>query len=576
VRGEDGQTKASVVNGDNGTPEPKVTGELYKWPTSRTPGMNESGYDRNYEWEDTKKRPPNYSARTFQQSASMDPHNLYYDDYTGACYPGVGSAITYDLFDNDRNLFGDDRKWFRIELRKAGFEPYFTYRRHKYGDRREVKDYGGNCSGIDCDSETTRWLPVEDWEQFKMWEHDENREKLPDLFPDPRAFAEGSDGRELECVDFDTPEIDEGTITESGAEVFGLRVRVSIANVGSGPFHVERPPIGTADKCPCPKGFKCDSAGDSEKCVAKFCDPEKSPSDDVCPRDMTCRDIVGDETPDERCALLTCSQDSDCDAPPTNGTCKRRGRCEDSGDFCTEDTPAARCICQKFNETPDVCDPTTTQVIQRVARTDPWNDYPPRREDLDADLEHHEGHGHMHLGKVVEARLVDHSGNEIGGENNKISFNLYDVKPFDTEIQNEVQKNSSKQWPDFAHLDQGITPGYKDKYAPGYEGQGIIVGTHDKVENELASKTRYIEVSVDPKGEFIERTRSNNVVRAEYEFPEWQNVSCEVRRGCGDWDRYGDGKQHRICKKYLQWYCYDEEAAGSDHPLCDDVPKPPE
>jgi hypothetical protein len=70
-----------------------VTGELYKWPTSRTPNNSgTSGYDPDYAWEDTKKRPPNYSARTFQPSASMDPHNLYYDDYTGACYPGVGSS----------------------------------------------------------------------------------------------------------------------------------------------------------------------------------------------------------------------------------------------------------------------------------------------------------------------------------------------------------------------------------------------------------------------------------------------------------------------------------------------------
>jgi len=560
--GQDGQTKASVVEGDTRTPEPKVTGELYNWPPSKTPtNQNLTGDDRHYSWKDTKKRSPTYSARTFQPSASMDPYNLYYDDYTGACYPGVGSAISYDLL-------ADNRKWFRIELRKSGFEPYFTYRRHEYGERHDVKDFGGNCSSIDCDSEATRSLPHEDWGRFKMWEHDENRQKLPDLFPDPRAFAEGNDGRELECVDFDESTQEPDDIVADKVDLISLRIRVSIANIGSGPFHVERPPLGKeAGECPCPKGFDCNA---SEKCVASSCDPNKSSSDNVCPRDMTCRDVQGDGQ-DERCALYTCDMDADdpnldCEEhktdggdPKTSGKCTGLGRfkggdCDQSGDLCKEDTSDCNC---ESNEVSDICEPTTTQVIQRVARTDPWADYPPKRVDLNADLEHHEGHGHLHLGKVVKARLVDKSGGEVGGKSNKISFNLYDVTEFDDEIRKEVQNTPSKQWGDSGHYDQGLTPGWKDVYKPEYAGQGIIVGTKKKVKNEHAGSERYIEVTVNPNDEFVERTDKNNTVRAKYIFPEWVDGAsyCDVYRGCDDYGDTDDNRFNAICENYGQWYC---------------------
>ena len=575
--GSAAQTKARVVEGRTSNTEPKVTGELYKWPPLSTPNTTgESGDNRNYEWVDTQKRPPAYSARTFPRSSSSGyDSNLHYDRYTGACKAGVGSEIKRE----------DSNRWYRIELRKEGYEPYFTYRRHDYDDECTVPDYGGTCSKANCDSEAEYELQCTDWGTFEMWEHDEERLKLPDLFPDPRAPEDGphqTSGHNIECVDLDGDQY--SNVSKSDADVFGLRVRVSIANVGSGPLHVERPPIGTkGGHCPCPKGYKCKKLSDDEKtCVAKSCDPGKDPSKDVCPRDMICRDVQGDGQ--EECALITCDSNSDCSQPDTNGECLVRGECKQTDDICREDSDCPyRC---EEDEAQDVCEPTTTQVIQRVERTDPWTEAPsPKREDVDSEIIFHQPHNHHHLQKFASAKLVNDSGNEVA-TTEKISFNISDTDPFDDEILNEVQKNSDAPWSTNVSYDQGITPGWKDEYDPSVPGQGMILGTQNMVEGQSSSNPHTIVVKVDPEGTLTERTSSNNEVQVNYTFPNWSNNDpfCDkskddvTNRGCGSYDPKKESDYHVICERYLCWYCNnpevddDPDEKGSNLPLCDELP----
>jgi hypothetical protein len=197
--------------------------------------------------------------------------------------------------------------------------------------------------------------------------------------------------------------------------------------------------------------------------------------------------------------------------------------------------------------------------------------------DVDNEFIFHQPHNHHHLDSFLSVKLEDDS-DDLEGELDKISFSLYDTDPFDEEIQREVQKDPDPLWPTDPSYDQGITPGYKDKYQPMLPGQGMILGTQNMVEDDHLGNPHKIIVSVNPEKNLDERTYSNNKVESNYNFPEWSSESfCDQTKGCGDYPASSE-PYDPICERYLCWYCNSTEAdndpdeKGSNHPMCNKLP----
>jgi hypothetical protein len=204
-----------------------------------------------------------------------------------------------------------------------------------------------------------------------------------------------------------------------------------------------------------------------------------------------------------------------------------------------------------------VCEPTTTQVIEKVEQTEPsWTEKPPVHKSLGTSFHYHASHGHLHLEALVDLGLFSSGSGNRKGEGEKISFQLFDANAFDEEIQAEVRNTPDAQWNREPELAQGISPGYKDTYGAHLPGQSIILGERDKVKNDLAGRDYEIRVDVDPQRTLTERTRANNRAAVDYTIPKWSSSSgfCEKTRGCGDYpedERWYDS----ICENYAEYYC---------------------
>jgi len=573
-------------------PVPGVDAQLFEWPH---PSLNESD-DPGTEWPIGSKPLEDYYSRTASNTNLQG--NLYYDLYTGACMDGPGRASV------------DSDDWYRIEMRKDGYEPYFNYLYHDYDEERLVDDWGGQCSGVKCEApQGQKLLDYLDWGTFKLWPHDEEREKLPDLFVDRRQFTAGND-RTLECAVMDPSTEGYASLLQTGeTDLIALRVGTSVANVGSGPLHVEQAAPGDkAGECangawPCPDGFTCQ---DSD-CVAESCG-----TDGDCPEDMECGS-------DGECRLPTCTSDSDCCDAQGNcagdsrsceysGTCKpylqvrgpepsldcssdgdgycrynenvcegdtcKHEDCQDDSDCSTSGTVChpdlGKCAtpeetdrscasgseCKSgtcnFDTSEGVCEPATRQVIETVEQTDSsWIEAEPSRVALDNSFTFHYAHDHTHLDEFVELELRDPDTNTIVDEGQKISFCLMDSQEFDNEIRYEVRDDPSGDWEeqtdgDPCYFTQGISPGYKDVYGSGLPGQSILLGKPSKVESELAGEDFEIKVEVDPGKHFIERTRANNTASALYEVPDWSSTGfCEATQECRGYPAGIDNKNDR-------------------------------
>ncbi|GEM_PF-2330057 len=579
---QSGQTRARVEWGNSGVLVPGVDAQLFKWPPPDTTGSDLPSWN----WPDKSITLEDYYSRTASNTNLQD--NLYYDLYTGACMDGPGRSSV------------DSDDWYRIEMRKDGYEPYFNYLYHEYDEECFVDDWGGYCSAVQCQAlPDEKLLDCLDWGTFKVWPHDEKREKLPDLFVDRREFKEGGD-RTLECavMNPNTQGDDASSLDRDEMDLISLRVGTSVANVGSGPLHVEQAAPGDrAGRCadgawPCPDGFECGGT----YCLAESCG-----TDGDCPEDMECGS-------DGACQLPTCTSNSDCCDAQGNcagdsrscqysGTCEpyyrvrgpeesivcefdedcryrenecNNGDCEHTdcqsdsdcyGDFvchpdgderhcalvedqnvtCSTDSECSSGTCN-LDTSEGVCEPTTRQVIETVEQTEPsWIEVAPRRVSLDNSFTFHYAHDHTHVDGFAKLTLRKISTDTKVGNGQKISFCMMDSQDFDIEIKKEVRDDPDGTWrnqggPDPCFSAQGISPGYKDVYESSLPGQAVLLGTPSTVQSELADEDLEIKVEADPGQYFVERTRANNTASALYTVPVWSSSGfCEATRDCRDY-----------------------------------------
>ena len=187
----------AVRDADSGDLLDDALVRIWRWP--------DDGGD-HYRWlweEDWRGDDPDFAITTGDMADEMDV-NYEFAQGDPLC---VDDAQTGAV---------ESHEWYRIRVERPGYDSEVFY--------RHVDDFDAATCPDECPTDDDSRCLRQD---FELWPHESDRTHYPDLLADPRDLQD----HQWQCA-----QLPDGAKHD---ELIGLRVRLGIANVGPGPFHLE-------------------------------------------------------------------------------------------------------------------------------------------------------------------------------------------------------------------------------------------------------------------------------------------------------------------------------------------------